>query len=158
MKSLMLSLLLILNVNLFSQENSYNNSAHIGMISDNPNSSMFGTIGVTKQYIFNDFMIGMDFNVLLFGQENFEDFSGLNLSPKLGMIFIGDDKKDFYSAIFVTSGISAIMSENQNAMGYSGGIGLETRYLNYGFNFGYITNINRALNFEGLKLSLHYWF
>lgn len=39
-------------------------------------------------------------------------------------------------------------------MGFLGGVGLETRYFNYGVSIGYTT----VINFEGLKFSLNYWF
>lgn len=149
---------LFISVELFSENNSYNNSAHIGIISDNPNKSIFGTIGVTKQYIFNDFMIGMDFNLLLLGQEQFKDFAGMLVSPKLGMIFYGDDKSNLYSSIILTTGISSINNDESNSLGLNGGIGLETRYKSFGINIGYMTNLNRNLQFEGMKLDLNYWF
>ena len=147
MKNLLIfSIVFLFACSLFSSEKSFVNSSQVGILYDNPNKSMLFTIGTTKQYIFNDFMIGMDFNILFLGQENFKDFGGLQLTPKLGMIIIGNDKSDFYSSIYVNSGISSMNNDNKNALGYSGGIGIEARSLNYGLNFGYVSSLcNRAI-------------
>lgn len=155
MNKLIAIIVLIFGITLQAREKPYISSFHIGAV--NNNDGYIGTIGVSKQYIFKDFMIGMDLNVMTLGQESFKDVSAIHLTPKLGMIFIGDDKSDFYTSIYVNSGISSIRVSNSNALGYAGGIGLETRYLNYGLNIGYLTNISKVINFEGVFIGLNYW-
>ena len=144
--------------NLNSIKNSYNNSFQVGILRDNPNANSFLTIGTTKQYDFKDFTYGMDFNVLFLGQEKFKDFGGILLTPKFGMIFIGNESTKLSSSIYVSSGISNMYSNHSNSLGFSGGVGIEARYLNYGINFGYVSIINSALSFEAVRLNLNYWF
>ena len=155
MNKLIVFIALLIGSTLQAREKPYISAFHIGWIKNN--DGYFGTICVSKQYIFKDFMIGMDLNVLTFGQEKFNGVSAIHLTPKIGMLFIGDDKSDFYTSVYVNSGITSVNSKSSNSLGYAGGVGLETRYLNYGLNIGYLTNISKTINFEGMYIGLNYW-
>lgn len=142
---------------ILSKENSYNNSFKIGLLKENPDN-LFYSFGVTKQYMFYDFTLGVDFNLLFLGQNKFEKLTGLTLAPKLGMVIYGDDKSSFFLSLFTSSGISNANTKKSSSFGYVGSFGVETRYLNYGASVSYANISNKLIDVNALTINLHYWF
>ncbi len=158
MKVLVFSLLIIFSQILSAEDSkSYNRSAEIGVLSDNINDGSFATIGVTKQYMFNDFTIGMNMMVLM-GVGNFEDMGGITVAPKLGMRAYGNDKSDLFFSMFVFGGYSNISNNDINRSGAITGIGIEARYKMIGIDLGYVSILNPVLANEQIKVALKYCF
>jgi hypothetical protein len=135
----------------------YNRTINIGMITDRNSDGYFPTIGVSKQYPFHDFMIGMDYNLSIFSQNEFSNFNEMTLSPKLSLVAFGNNKRKYYFAFYVNSGVSIVTINRNSSFGYSGGVGIDLRYLNYGLDLGYVSTINNFLSYEGVKINLKYW-
>lgn len=158
MKVLVFSLLIIFSQILSAEDSkSYNRSAEIGVLSDNINGGSFATIGVSKQYMFNDFTIGMNMMVLM-GVGDFDKIGGLTVAPKLGMIFYGSDKSDLFISMFLLGGYSNISNNDINRSGAITGLGVEARYNMIGIDVGYVSIINPVLRNEQIKVALKYCF
>lgn len=158
MKVLIVSILIIFSQILSAEDSkSYNRSAEIGVLNDDINGGSFATIGVSKQYMFNDFTIGMNMMVLM-GVGDFDKIGGLTVAPKLGMVAYGSDKSDLFFSIFVLGGYSNIINNDINRSGAITGLGVEARYKMIGIDLGYVSIINPVLANEQLKVALKYCF
>lgn len=135
----------------------YNRTMNFGMISDRNSDGQFPTIGVSKQYAFHDFMVGMDYNISVFSQNEFSNFNEMTLSPKLSLVAIGNSKSKYYFAFYVNSGVSIVTVNRNSSFGYSSGVGIDLRYFNYGLDLGYVSTINDFLIYQGVKINLKYW-